>query len=112
MTLLRLPIRLVKAVPFLVWFLWELIVANAMVAWEVLTPTHYMRPGIIRCPVSGNDTEVTLLANLISLTPGTISLEIAADRSAIFVHALHLRTPDHLRETVANYERRLLWVLR
>jgi multicomponent Na+:H+ antiporter subunit E len=111
--LLRLPVKIVRIVAFILWFMWELLVANAMVAWEVVTPTHYMRPAIIRCPLRcDNDTEVTLLANLISLTPGTLTIEIAEDRSAIYVHALHLKTPEHLRETVSDYERRLLRVLR
>lgn len=112
-TLVRLPLRLAKAVPFTFFFLWELAIANAVVAWEVVTPRHYMRPGIVECPiVSSRPMEISLLANLISLTPGTLTLEVADDRSALYVHAMHLVSPDHLRQRVRRLEERLLWVLR
>lgn len=112
-TLVRLPVRLAKAVPFTFFFLWELAVANAVVAWEVMTPRHYMRPGIVEVPIrSRRPMEISLLANLISLTPGTLTLEVAADRTALYVHALHLMSPEHLRLRVRRLEDRLLWVLR
>jgi multicomponent Na+:H+ antiporter subunit E len=111
--LLRLPLRLAKAVPFSVLFLWELVLANTVVAWEVLTPRNYMRPGIVAVPIRArHDHEIAMLANLISLTPGTLTLEVAEDRSVLYVHSLHLLSPDHLRSRVSRLEDRLLWMLR
>lgn len=112
-TLVRLPVRLLKAIPFTFFFLWDLTVANAVVAWEVVTPRHYMRPGIVEVPIrSSRPIEIALLANLISLTPGTLSLEVGEDRAALYVHALHLVSPEDLRVRVRRLEDRLLWVLR
>lgn len=113
MILLRIPLRIVRAVGFVAFFLWELAVANAVVAWEVITPGSSIRSGIIEVPIrSRRSIEVVLLANLISLTPGTLSLEVAADRSSLFVHALHIVSPAHMRIRVRRLEDRLLRVLR
>ena len=113
MTLLRVLLRPWRLVRFLLSYLWDLIRANALVAWEVMTPTHYARPGVVACPVrTRSDLEVVLLANLISFTPGTLMLEISEDRATVYVHALHIRTADDVRANVRRLEERLLWVLR
>jgi multicomponent Na+:H+ antiporter subunit E len=101
----------------MVWFLavyvWDLIKANAVVAWEVVTPTHAIRPGIVACPVRGSsDLELTIVANLISFTPGTLALEVSDDRSTIYVHALHISTPDDVRAHVRRLQERLRWMCR
>lgn len=108
--ILRLPFRIVRTAWFLVWFLWELILANAIVAWEIITPRYKMRPGIIACPYRGSELEATLLANLITLTPGTMTLEVDPERRLLYVHALHISTPDRLRESIRELEDRLFTV--
>lgn len=113
MTVLRIVSRPWRAAWFVVMYVWDLMVANAIVAWEVVTPTHYIRPGIVRVPIRARGAfEVTILANLISFTPGTLTLEVDEEGSALYVHALHITTPDRVREQVARLERRLLWVVR
>jgi multicomponent Na+:H+ antiporter subunit E len=110
LTLLRRPWR---TVAFFLFYLWELVEANAELAWEIVTPPYRMRPGIVRVPTRAeSDVELVALANLVSFTPGTLTLEVAADRSAIFVHALFVRSPDDVRAKVQDLERRLLRVLR
>jgi multicomponent Na+:H+ antiporter subunit E len=60
MTVLRIVSRPWRAVWFVVMYVWDLMVANAIVAWEVVTPTHYIRPGIVRVPIRARgDFEVT-----------------------------------------------------
>lgn len=109
MILLRIP----RAVWFLIWFFYKLVQANFLVAWEVVTPRHYMRPGIIAVPVrSRTNLEITLLANVISLTPGTLSIEVSEGHDILYVHALHIRTPEELRRQVLTFEDKLLGVLR
>jgi multicomponent Na+:H+ antiporter subunit E len=78
-----------------------------------VTPTHSIRPGIVRVPVTvRGELELTVLANLISFTPGTLTLEVDEERSLLYVHALHMDSPDQVREQVARLERRLLRVVR
>src|SRR5690606_35550704 len=94
---------------FLAYFFWELLLANFRVAYDVVTPTHFMRPGILAIPLDAEtDLEITLLANMISLTPGTLSLDVSSDRRVLFVHTMYLEEVDAFKDC----ERRLLRVLR
>lgn len=94
-------------------YLWDLVAASAVVAWEIVTPTHAIRPGIVRVPLQARtDFEIALLSNMVSFTPGTLALGIERGRSALWVHALHMRTPEDVREQVKRLEARILWMVR
>lgn len=59
------------------------------------------------------DLEITLLANLITLTPGTLTLDVAPDRKSLYVHAMFVDDPEQIRAEIKNgMERRLLEVMR
>jgi multicomponent Na+:H+ antiporter subunit E len=107
-----LPRRLRQApwiIVFVLFFLWELVLANARVAWEVLTPGFSMRPGIVRVPLrTRTDWQTTVLANAISMTPGTLSLEVSADGKDLYVHSLYVDTREAFQADVARMERLLL----
>jgi hypothetical protein len=63
------------------FFLWELIVSSVRVAWEVITPGDHSRAQIVEMPLDvESDIEILLVTNLISLTPGTLSLDVTPDR--------------------------------
>jgi multicomponent Na+:H+ antiporter subunit E len=108
--------HLPRAVGLVFYFLWELILASLRVAYEVLTPTHHMRSGIIALPLDAEtDAEITLLANLISLTPGTLSLDVSDDRRTLYVHAMYIDDEDveGLKRSIKEgFERRVLEVMR
>jgi multicomponent Na+:H+ antiporter subunit E len=99
---------------FALFFIYELFKANVRVAYDVITPSQYMRPGVVAIPLSvKTDTEITLLANLISLTPGTLSLDVSDDKSVLYLHAMFVDDPDELRHEIkAGFERRVIEVLR
>lgn len=106
--------RLPRILSLLAYFLKELVLSNLMVLWDVVTPTHISRPGIVALPLTAkSDLEILLVANLISLTPGTLSLDISPDRCHLYVHVMFLEdaaaTRTHLKEGI---ERRILEVLR
>ena len=86
---------------YIVSFTRELIVANLQVLRIVLSPRIRIRPGILayrtRCRTPFG---VTLLANSITLTPGTLSVDISEDSKTIFVHALDITHPDEVREGI------------
>jgi multicomponent Na+:H+ antiporter subunit E len=96
------------------YFLWELVVANLRVAYDVLTPRQYARPGVVAIPLDARtDTEITLLANLITLTPGTLSIDVSHDRKELYVHALYIDDPDEVRRQIKQgFERRVLEIMR
>lgn len=91
------------------FFIWELIISSFRVAWDVVTPRPLMQPAIIAVPLDvTSDAEITLLANLISLTPGTLSLDVSEDRKTLFVHGMHVDDPDALRASIKqDFERRV-----
>jgi len=107
-------IKVVQVVRFLIVFLKELLVSSIRVAYDVVTPTYYMRPGIIAIPLDAKtDLEITLLANVISLTPGTLSLDVSADRKTLYIHAMFIDNEDELRRGIKEgLEKRLLEVMR
>ncbi len=106
--------RIPKVIGFVFFFLNELLKANLQVAYDVITPKFYMRPGIIKIPLSvKTDLEITLLANLISLTPGSLSLDVSDDRSVLYVHAMYIHDRDQYIEQIkTGFEKRILDILR
>lgn len=104
------------ATSFIVFFLVELVQSALRIAHDILTPRHRMRPGVVAIPLEAKtDLEITFLANLISLTPGTLSLEISDDKSTLYIHAMYIAHKDinEFRSMVKNtMERRILELLR
>jgi multicomponent Na+:H+ antiporter subunit E len=81
--------KVLQVARFALFYLWQLILSNLRVAYDVVTPTHYMRPGVIAVPLEAHtDAEITLLANLITLTPGTLSLDLSADRRVQYFNVI------------------------
>lgn len=103
-----------KVVGLFLFFIKELIVANLRVAYDVLTPGYRMRPGILAVPLDARtDLEITLLANLITLTPGTLSLDVSHDRRTLYIHAMYADDPEAVKLSIKHgFERRILEVLR
>ncbi|MBE0569475.1 MAG: Na+/H+ antiporter subunit E [Deltaproteobacteria bacterium] len=115
--LLGLSLKTLKIRPLaelVAYFLRDLVAANLRVAYDVVTPEHRMRPGVIALPLDARtDEEITLLANLISLTPGTLVLDVSPDRKRLYIHVMYLDEPDALRREIKEgLERRLLKVMR
>ena len=106
--------KIPKAISFFFYFVKELIVANLKVAFDIITPKDYMRPGIVAVPLDAEtDMEITLLANLITLTPGTLSLDVSTDKKVLYIHTLYLDDTEKFRSEIKNgMEKRLLEVLR
>ena len=59
------------------------------------------------------DVEITLLANLITMTPGSLSIDVSDDRGVIYVHSMFIDDPEEFRRTIKDdFERRVLELLR
>ena len=94
--------RLSKWVGFAIFYLKELILANLQLAHDILTPDPKARPGVIAVPLDlRRDISLLLVSHLLSMTPGTLSLDISNDRKALFLHVLYLEDdPDESREAI------------
>jgi multicomponent Na+:H+ antiporter subunit E len=107
--------RLVPSVlSFFLYFLYELVKANIQVAYDVVTPTFYMTPGIVAVPLDvKTDLEITILANVISLTPGTLSLDVSDDRKVLYVHSMYIKDRENFVKSIKNgFEKKLLNITR
>ncbi|MCS3902924.1 multicomponent Na+:H+ antiporter subunit E [Methylohalomonas lacus] len=104
--------KIPQVVGFTLFYIWEIIRSNVRVAYEVLTPTHYMKPGVIGLPLdSDSDAVISLLANLITMTPGTLSLDVSNDRRMLFIHAMYIDDEEALRRDLKDLERRVIELL-
>jgi multicomponent Na+:H+ antiporter subunit E len=105
--------RIPRVVGFLVFFLKELVKANLRVAYDVATPVWYMKPGVIAFPLRAKtDVEIMFVSSVISLTPGTLSLDVSDDREVLFIHAMFLQDEEQLRHDLRELEYRILKILR
>jgi multicomponent Na+:H+ antiporter subunit E len=106
--------KLPRFIAFLIFFAKELVWANFRVAYDIVTPKYHMRPGVLAIPLEARtDLEIACLANLISLTPGTLSLDISTDRKVLYVYTMFVYDHDEsVREIKEGLEQRILELLR
>jgi multicomponent Na+:H+ antiporter subunit E len=110
----RYAIRLLNVLRLVALLAWELLVSTLRVAYDVITPRHRSRPGIIGFTLDARtDAEITIVATVISFMPGTLCLNLSEDRRTLFIHAMFLEDKVLLSGRLkARIERPLLEVLR
>lgn len=103
-----------KIIGFFFFFLWEMLKANWQVAYEVMTSNLHMKPGIVKIELEAKtDLEITLLSNLISLTPGTLVIDVSDDRKVMYVHGMYLEDKAKFIESIKiGLEKPLLNIMR
>ncbi len=98
-------LRPVAAARFVAWFAWKLAEASAVVAWEAVSPRNRINEGIVAIPIRGvSDGLITLVANAISLTPGSLTLEVRRRPAVLYVHVLHLHDIEAVRREICHLE--------
>ncbi len=98
----------------LAFLLFEMVISNVRVAMDVLRPISSLRPGIIAIPLDvRSDVEITLLVNMVMLTPGTLAIDVTSDRRVLYLHTMNADDPDKVREQIkSGFERRVMRVMR
>ena len=113
---MSLPLRALHALRLFVHFLWDLVVSSVQVARAVLSLRGAAQPRFVIVPLAQarSDIEITLVANYITLTPGTLTVDVSPDRSSLLVHALLAgETGDDVRADIrGGIEPRVLRVTR
>ncbi|MGY5802943.1 Na+/H+ antiporter subunit E [Rhizobium sp. LEGMi12c] len=106
--------RIRRILMLLLVFVCELAKSVWAVAVTVMSPRMDVKPGIFAFPLTvDRDFEITLLANLITLTPGTLSVDVSDDRKTLYVHALDCSDPEAIRRSIADgFERRIMEAFR
>jgi multicomponent Na+:H+ antiporter subunit E len=91
---------------FVAFFAVELVKASLIVVWQVLRPRGELRQAVLAVDAVGaSDRLLTLVANAISLTPGTLTLEVDRERSILYVHALDVGGPEGVERARRSIER-------
>jgi len=106
--------RFRAVIKLMLYFAYDMVVSVARVLWDVITPTHLSEPDVVYVPLdASSELEITLLANMVSLTPGSLSLDVTPDRQHLMVHAMFAR--DHqvvIDDVKQGLEKRILEVTR
>ena len=92
----------------------EMILGAVSVAWLVVRPKLRLRAEFIEYPLTvTTDIQITLLANMITLTPGTLSVDVSDDRRTLLIHALDVAEPEAvIGRIAAGFEAKVLGVTR
>jgi multicomponent K+:H+ antiporter subunit E len=95
-----------RVLPFVARIAWDMLVANWAVARRVVGPVAALHPAFVEVPLDLRDPfAATLLGSIVSLTPGTVSIDVDRERWVLQVHALDAPDPDALvREIKQRYE--------
>ncbi len=104
-----------SSITIVFFFVKELFKSSVRVAIDILKPNFKMRSGIVAIPLEAEtDLEITFLANMISLTPGTLSLDISDDRKTLYIHTMYIdKDVETLRKEIKEtMERRVLELTR
>ncbi len=111
---MRPIIKLCKLFWFVGYVLVELVLASLRIAWDVVTPRAYRDPAIIAVSLpEASAGEIALIANLITFTPGSLSLDLSPDRRTLYVHCMFARDPDAVRRSIERgFVHRILELLR
>ena len=109
----RYHARIAGALNLFVYFIYDLVTSSVQVAWDVLTPRLRARPRFVEMPLDvRSDVAIMVTANLISLTPGTLSVEVSPDRRSLLVHAMFADDPEAVVARLkGGIERRVLETL-
>ena len=87
--------RILASVKLMLVLLWEQVKSSIEVAWHVLSPELKISPAIIGLPLRvTSDAEITVVANLLTLTPGGVSIHVSEDRSTLYMHVINVEDPD------------------
>jgi len=105
---------MMNCVRLLLLFTKELIVSAVKVAWLAVQPNLKLRPAFVNYPLTvTSDGQIALLANLITLTPGTLSVDVSDDKRTLLIHVIDMADADDLIGGIAaGFETHVLRVLR
>ncbi|MEA1913184.1 MAG: Na+/H+ antiporter subunit E [candidate division WOR-3 bacterium] len=104
------PLRLLLAILYIPYLIFYIILANFDVAYRVLNPNLPINPGIVKVKTGlKNELARTILANSITLTPGTLTVEV--DDDDYYIHWINITSEDPKRQKQIIIDR-FEWMLR
>ena len=93
------------ALHFAGFFVYKLVEANVFLAWEIVTPKNRINTGVVAVPLRTESNLATMIvANVITLTPGSLVLEAVGSPPVLYVNVLHLHDLDRVRSDLLYIE--------
>jgi multicomponent Na+:H+ antiporter subunit E len=97
---------------FLLFYLKEMVKANVQLARDILSPKMHIHPGIVKVHINAKNGRQTLaLFNLVTMTPGSLCLDVSDDHSCLYIHGLYVKSHDEFeKEIIDGIEKKMLEV--
>ncbi|SHF60251.1 Na+/H+ ion antiporter subunit [Mariniphaga anaerophila] len=93
---------------FCLFYLFKLVQSNIYIAWDILTPGKQSNPAFVEVPVILNsDTGLLMFSNLLSMTPGTLSLDISRDKKTMLVHVLYYSDEEQIQNGLKEMQQKI-----
>lgn len=107
-------IRVYSAIKLLLIFIWELAQSSLLIMKQILSPRLNIRPGIFTYEHSmEGDYELTTLALLLTLTPGSVVMEVSPDGKTFYIHAMDVEeSRDSVLKSIKAFEKAIMEVTR
>jgi len=101
--------RLFRFIGFLFFYLGEVLMANIRIAIDVLTPQDLSKPRFVKVPLEPmTPRQLLILTNVVTMTPGTLCIEVSEDNTELLIHSLYSDSDDELIQSIKNdYERKV-----
>lgn len=106
--------RTYRLIVFLLFYLKEMVKANLQLARDILSPRMRIHPGIVKVHIHAkSDTQTLALFSLITMTPGSLCLDVSDDHRSIYVHGLYVKNHDEFeQEIVEGIEKQMMEVFK
>lgn len=96
-------------IDFILYYLKKLVQANLFVAYDILTPKELVKPAFMEVPVKvKTNLGLLLFSNLLSMTPGTISVDINKNHTLILVHVLYYSTDELMHKDFDTIQKKII----
>lgn len=100
--------KLYRSIGFIMFYLYKLIQSNIFIAWDILTPRMRTDPGFIRVTVDlKSDFGLLLFSNLLSMTPGTLSIDYDENKRELLVHYLYNDANNSVKDEIEAIQSRI-----
>lgn len=105
---MKLFVKIYYIIAFLFFYLVKLVQANFYIAWDILTPRMHTKPEILEIDVDiESDFGVLLFSNLLSMTPGTLSMDLSVDKKKLLVHVLYNQNQEATLREIGEIKKRI-----
>lgn len=106
---MKIPEKIFHIFVFIIFYLRMLILSNFQVARDILSPTFGMSPAILGIGLDiQSDSQILILSSLITMTPGTLSMDISDDKKTIFIHAMYAKDPKKIIDEIKYLEKKVM----